>query len=210
MLFLSCIKKIALIDMEHKTNFKDLFNGIKENIPELSLKTMLELTPHLSLETLKKKEHFVKRGQFNNKIAFVVKGIFKAYVEKEDQEIVLWFRAEHTVFGSHQSTLANKPSYVSYQALEDSTIVTLPYSKLKEIASKDLTTAKSITAVLEHLVLELIQRLEEMIADNPTVRYQKFLEEYKTHQHRLPQKEIAGYIGITPESFSRLKSRDLK
>ena len=124
-----------------------------------------------------------------------------------DNENTFWFREEFSVFAAHRSILANKPSTITYQALEDSIVAVIDYEFLKELAESDKEIANSIIIVLESLVLDLIDRVEEFITLTPEQRYNYFIKKQQNIVSRIPQQQLASYIGITPESFSRLKSR---
>lgn len=181
--------------------------GIKKNFPALSYQKIVELTSYFEIQSISKKQEIIKSGQFYGKVVFVISGLFRAYYKSNEIENTFWFREEFTVFASHRSILQNKPSTISYQALEDSIVAVIDYSVLKDFGENDPEVAKSIIVVLESLVLELIDRVEEFINLNPEQRYQYFLDKHHKVLNRVPQQQLASYIGITPESFSRLKSR---
>ena len=199
---------ILLYMIAQPDDFMELITqGIKKNFPALSYQKILELTQYFEIQEIQKKKEVIKTGQFYGKIVFVISGLFRAYYKYEDVENTFWFREEFTVFASHRSILRNKPSTISYQAVEDSIIATIDYAKLKEFAETDSEIAKSIIVVLESLVLELIDRVEDFITLNPEQRYQSFLDKHEKVVNRVSQQQLASFIGITPESFSRLKSR---
>lgn len=196
------MEKEDLIDVVSK--------GIKANFPNLSYNTILELLPHFEFQEVQKKQEVIKIGQYNGKIIFVISGLFRAYYYQDDTENTFWFREEFTVFASHRSILRNKPSTIAYQALEDSVISVIDYSILKKFGEENPAVANSIISVLESLILELIDRVEEFITLNPEQRYQSFLDRNSKVLNRIPQNQLASFLGITPESFSRLKSRMMK
>ena len=189
-------------------NFVEILSkGMKENFPLLSYSKMLELIQHFEIQQFSKKSEIIKSGQFYGKIVFVISGLFRAYYTNSDNENTFWFREEFCVFAAHRSILANKPSTISYQALEDSIVAVIDYEFLKELAESDKEIANSIIIVLESLVLDLIDRVEEFITLTPEQRYNYFIKKQQNIVSRIPQQQLASYIGITPESFSRLKSR---
>ena len=199
---------ILLYMIAQSDDFMELITqGIKKNFPALSYQKILELTQYFEIQEIQKKKEVIKTGQFYGKIVFVISGLFRAYYKYEDVENTFWFREEFTVFASHRSILRNKPSTISYQAVEDSIIATIDYAKLKEFAETDSEIAKSIIVVLESLVLELIDKVKDFITLNPEQRYQSFLDKHEKVVNRVSQQQLASFIGITPESFSRLKSR---
>ena len=193
--------------MEHQDFIELITKGIKDNFPNISYANILELLPNFEIQQISKKQEVIKTGQFYGKIVFVISGLFRAYYKQNEVENTFWFREEFTVFASHRSILQNKPSTISYQALEDSVIACIDYDVLKQFAEQNPEVANSIIVVLESLVLELIDRVEEFIKLNPEQRYQCFLDNHRKVVNRVPQQQLASYLGITPESFSRLKAR---
>lgn len=193
--------------MEHQDFMELITKGIKTNFPNISYDIILELIPKFEIDQVQKKQELIKAGKYYGKIVFVISGLFRAYYKQNEIENTFWFREEFTVFASHRSVLQNKPSTISYQALEDSVIACIDYSVLKEFAKENPEVAHSIIVVLESLVLELIDRVEEFITLNPEQRYQYYLEAHRKVVNRVPQQQLASYLGITPESFSRLKAR---
>lgn len=183
--------------------------GFKKSFPAISYQNVLELAEYIEFKTVNKKSEIIKSGQYYGKIVFVISGLFRAYYQYEETENTFWFREEYTIFASHRSIIGNKPSSITYQALEDSIVGVIDYALLKDLAEKDLESAKSIIVVLEGLVLELIERIEDFITLNPDQRYECFIQKHGNIVNRIPQQYIASFIGITPESFSRLKSRKM-
>ena len=193
--------------MYSKEMIELITQGFKKTFPSISYQNVLELSEHIEFVQVPKKKEIIKSGQYYGKIVFVISGLFRAYYKYEETEHTFWFREEYTVFASHRSILGNKPSSIAYQAMEDSIVGVIDYSLLKDLADKDIASAKSINVVLEGLMLELIERIEDFIMLNPEQRYDCFLEKHGNIVNRVPQQYIASFIGILPESLSRIKSR---
>lgn len=184
-----------------------IIKGLKKQYPDLSLDTMWELLGDTKIIEVPKKQIFLKAGNIDNRIIFVAKGLFRAFFDKGDSEITTWFRPEYSVFASYPSIFINKPSKLSYQAIEDSVVVVLDYPLLKEKAKSDIEVAKSIIVVLESILMEVIINLEEFIMLSPEERFLQTMEHKHSIINRVPQNQLASILGITPESLSRLKGR---
>lgn len=194
--------------MKNNSYFNDkIASGIKLNFPYLSQEGLNEMLPLFEIKQVKKKEEIIKSGQYYGKIIIVLSGLFRAYYYQNETEHTFWFRDEFSVFASHRSILQGKPSTISYQALEDSVVAIINYEDIKKMALESKEVSQNIITVLESLILQLIDRVEEFITMNPEERYLCFLEKFPTITNRVPQQQLASLIGITPVSFSRLKSR---
>ncbi len=180
---------------------------VKKFFPHLRLEKAIEYWHYFEIVKVSKKEYIIKSGQYYGKIVIVINGLFRAFYHQDKMEHTFWFREEHTFFASHRSILQQKPSSISYQALENSIVAVIDYNILKQLATNDVEIAKSIMLVLESLVLELIDRVEEFVTLLPEDRYKLFIDKHDNIITRLPQNQLASYLGITPVSFSRLKSR---
>jgi CRP-like cAMP-binding protein len=181
--------------------------GIKKHYPDISLDTLWALLGDTEIIDVPKKEVFLKAGQTDKRIVFVAKGLFRAYFDKGDAEITTWFRQEFNVFASYTSIFLNKPSKLSYQAIEDSVVVAIDYDLLKLKAKTDLQVSKSIVVVLESILMEVILNLEDFIMLSPEDRFLQTMKKNHNLINRVPQNQLATILGIRPESFSRLKNR---
>lgn len=186
---------------------EEFLKGIKKSFPNINLDKILEHWEHFEIVQVPKKQHLIKAGNYYGKIVIVISGLFRAYYQQDKTEHTFWFREEHTIFASHRSILQHKPSSISYQAIEESIVAVVDYYTLKQLVNTDPEVAKSIMTVLESLILELIDRVEEFVTLLPEDRYKIFIEKHGNIITRLPQNQLASYLGITPVSFSRLKSR---
>jgi CRP-like cAMP-binding protein len=108
---------------------------------------------------------------------------------------------------AYSCILSNKASNVSYQALEDSQLIIFDYDLLKKFSLSDIEVAQSIIVIMEELLRQTIERIAEFAILNPEQRYMELLQNNPAYIQRAPQQDLASYIGITPVSFSRLKSR---
>lgn len=186
---------------------EQVLKGIKNRFPEMNYDTLTELFSTAEIRHIPKRESLIRMGQYDRRIAFVIKGVFRAFYKSDDTEYTIWFREENDLFASHSSIMSGKPSTLTYQAIEDSIVMVMDYDYLKMRAANNHEIARSIIIVLEGLLLRLIESLENYIIMNPEERFMKILENKSALVNRVPQNQLASLLGITPESFSRLKMR---
>lgn len=192
---------------EWNVMLEQVLRGVKKRFPEMNYDTLTELFSSAEIIHVHKRESFIRMGQYDRRIAFVIKGLFRAFYKNMDAEYTIWFRQENDLFASHSSIMSKKPSTLTYQAIEDSIVMVMDYDYLKARAAEDHEIARSIIIVLEGLLLRLIESLENYIMMNPEERFMKILENKSKLVNRVPQNQLASLLGITPESFSRLKMR---
>jgi CRP-like cAMP-binding protein len=186
---------------------QDMAEGVRKRFPHISFDAIMELFNSSEIIRIPRKGTFIKRGQYDTRVAFVMKGLFRAFYKGESGEYTIWFREENDLFASHASILSGKPSTLTYQALEDSLIMVMDYNTLKERAKTNVDIASNIIIILEGILMRLIESLENFIMMNPEERFQRIMEKKSMLINRVPQNQLASLLGITPESFSRLKGR---
>jgi len=103
-----------------------------------------------------------------------------------------------------------KPSELSIEALEDTMVLQINYENLIELYTKAPKFDRIFRVLIENSFVNLQNRLLQNISSTAEQRYQSFIEMYSHLLNRLPQTQIASFLGITPEFLSRLKSRQLK
>jgi CRP-like cAMP-binding protein len=157
---------------------------------------------------LKKRQYFLQEGDVCKYQAFVEKGIMRSYtIDEKGNEHVLQFASEGWWAADLSSYLTNEPSFLNIDALEDVELLLLS-KPLWEKAMKEIP-------VLEHYFRIIIQnhlvatqkRLLQSLAETADEKYNKFLQTYPECVQRLPQHQIASYLGITRETLSRVRKQ---
>jgi len=201
------VKSHILSDEDYQKYLLSVAQQFKVSFPELSYTMMLELGPHIEIIHVKKKDIIINEGRYDNRILFVMEGLFRCYFHHDETENTLWFMTDKEIMASYHSLLCKQVSRVSYQAIEDSTVAALSYDMLKEKSKIDLEVAQSIITVLEQQLFKVINALEDYIMLNSEERFLKIMEERPYLLLRVPQHQLASMLGIKAESLSRLKNR---
>ncbi|MEO0625393.1 MAG: Crp/Fnr family transcriptional regulator [Bacteroidota bacterium] len=146
---------------------------------------------------LRKGEIIQKDGELNTRVYFVKSGLLRSYaVDKNGKENIFMFAPEGWVIADSNSP--ETPSALFIDALEDSIVVALP---------KDLEREKQNIAPLTKRLHVLQNRILMLISSNALERYDHFVETYPNILQRVPQKMIASFLGMTPETLSTIKSK---
>ncbi|MBL7807146.1 MAG: Crp/Fnr family transcriptional regulator [Saprospiraceae bacterium] len=152
-------------------------------------------------------ERFPREGERENQAAFIVEGVFRVYsVDAEGKESTIRFPAEgeFTLFVEDYKELNPEAEYY-WEAMTDATLLTWRESDLevlvREIPGWYFFTIK----MMEMIVYRLFIERAEMFNDDATTRYTKFAERYPNTISRIPLRYIANYLGIAPQSLSRIR-----
>jgi CRP-like cAMP-binding protein len=160
---------------------------------------------------VKKGEFLVREGDFSNFGIFVASGCLRTYVIDEDgKEHILQFSVEDWWTGDRNSMLNKAPATCFIDALEDSEVLLfndIAFQKLMDyipgVASQYMKGLQKHTAAKD-------QRLVESISASAEQRYESFLKTYPSIAQRVPQHMIASYLGISPETLSRIRKQRTK
>jgi CRP-like cAMP-binding protein len=150
----------------------------------------------------------LSEGEIATKLFFVVHGCLRTYFIKEDgKDITAQFFVENQVVASFESAMTKTPSRAYIEAIEDSVVGSIPLKALEEVLGKSAVMREGFSRFLMKRLVYYMQRCASYILDNPEKRYLNLLEDNPELVARLPKQYIASYLGITPVSLSRIRSR---
>lgn len=157
-----------------------------------------------------RKRYLLVEGTVCKADYFVIKGCLRQYeVDEEGRENVVQFALEDWWISDLYSTLTNTPSVYNIDALEDSEVLVLERSRQEELFSEIPKMNIYWRIIMQNAFIGLQRRvlfLQKPLED----RYQDFLKKYAYFEQRIPQHQIASYLGITRESLSRVRNAALK
>jgi CRP-like cAMP-binding protein len=162
------------------------------------------------LHTLKiqKSEYFIKAGDFPDKLAFIVQGIFRVfYISESGNESSLVFRDEGRMLSAYSLFLENRNSKYSIQALEDSTLLYMSLKDWTKLLPRHACWQIINAKYSQMLFVEKENRVTEFLSEDAETRYTTFADKFPELIRRIPQYHIASYIGITPEALSRIRKK---
>ena len=181
------------------------FEYIQQLSPELKFDTA-SIQSILKLQKLSKGEFLFHQGDLCQAVYFTVNGCLRSFVLKNGKEHILFFHSEKQTVGDYESFQKQIPAYFSCQAIEDSEILIFD-AQAMDFFENAPNGQKLLRLVAEDLAFFLRDKLLSLFLDTPEERYLKLLKNEPELLQRLPQYYLASYLGIEPESLSRLKRR---
>jgi CRP-like cAMP-binding protein len=151
----------------------------------------------LEIRTIRKKSFLLKAGQTCSAIAIVLKGSFRVY--NPDQ--TLNFFTEHDWVADHNSFVGQKPSLNQIEAMEDTEVAIISIYHLHSLIATD-----PLFMILGRLLGDLAITASLKL---PPERYNELMQQHPDWIIRFPQKHLASYLSMTPETFSRMKRKAL-
>lgn len=184
------------------------FTKLIESVTDLPVLQKEKFQKLITVQELEKGENFIRAGQSPRKIAFLRNGLFRYYYTSEDGvEYTKGFFDENSVLSAYDAVLENKPSHFTIEALEDSVIESVPYDPFYQLFSEDPCWYIFLTALLQKGYLAKVRRERELLLFDAAQRYEIFLKRYPGLEKRVKQSIIASYLGIAPESLSRIRKQ---
>ena len=155
---------------------------------------------------LKRKQMLLKEGEICRYSSFVSQGCLRGYsVDENGFEHVLNFAPPNWWIADMYSLITQKPGMLNIEALEDTEILTLSKISQEELYVKVPVFERFFRIITENSLVSYQQRILDNLSLTAEERYNNFCKRYPTLITTLPSKQIASYIGVTPEFFSKMK-----
>lgn len=153
-----------------------------------------------------KKDYFLEEGRICRSIAFVEQGSFIFSQNIDGDEKVCDFAFEEDWLAQYKSLLSGQPSEISIQSTEDSLVLQMDMDKMNKLSQQLPVVATIRAALAEEYFTKSTQRASNLINLDAKSRYQELLLESPTIHEKVPQYHIASYLGIKPQSLSRIRA----
>jgi CRP/FNR family transcriptional regulator, anaerobic regulatory protein len=183
----------------------DLLKTLNSVAP-VPLEVQSHIAEILQYKTLRKKEYILKPGQINEIMVFIQRGLMRAYYIKDGVEIGSWFRAEGEFIVSISSFYKVKPSVEYIQALEPTEILYITRKQLYDIYHKYTDFCLNALMLTIDVLVQWDERVRVLNNTSAEERFKWLIENRRDLLQRVPDKYIAGFLGIRPETFSKAKT----
>jgi CRP-like cAMP-binding protein len=158
-------------------------------------------------KVLEKEEHLLEEGQVCRHLFFIEKGLVRYYLSDNGEEQTNYFNKEGEWVCDYPSFLPKVPTTVNIQALENTIIWMISYDDLQKFYQEVSHGERFGRLGIEFVFINVMQQITSLYTDKPLVRYQKFIQSYFDIAQRIPQYYIASYVGVKPQSLSRIRKR---
>ncbi|WP_442796210.1 Crp/Fnr family transcriptional regulator [Pelobium manganitolerans] len=183
------------------------FKSFRQKVP-LSAEEETQLKRYLTPKKLRKKQYLLQEGDVCKAIAFIEKGALKAYsVDEKGNEHIIQFGLEGWIISDLYSFLTGELATYNIDAIEDSEVLLISKSAheelLLEMPAYETFTRLNITGAY----LAMQKRLTSIISTPLKEQYTDFIALYPDIVQRVPQHMIASYLGLKPETLSRVRQK---
>ena len=188
-----------------KLTIQPLLEYFKNYRPLSEEETKL-LATRVTQRQIKRRQMILQEGFVCKHYTFVEKGCFKMYgVDEKGNEHNISFAAENDWIADLGSFYSEKPSKLFIEAIEPSVILQIEKQDLLFLFVNVPKFDRNFRVIVEEKFIELQNRLLQNFSSNADKRYADFLVQYPQLALRLPNTQIASYLGITPEFLSKIR-----
>lgn len=155
-------------------------------------------------------DYFIRAGETPLKIAYVFKGLFRyVYTNDKGDEFTKAIMTENNFISSYSAMILNKPSYFAIEALEDAQLLEIQWNDFIPLLDKDVFWIKFLLKFIEKGYIIKEKRERDLLLLDAETRYKNFLTEFPGLDQRIKQGIIASYLGIKPETLSRVRRKTI-
>jgi CRP-like cAMP-binding protein len=163
---------------------------------------------YLTPKKLRKRQYLLQEGDVCKHIAFVEKGVLRAYtVDDKGIEHIIQFAPEGWTISDLYSFMTGEGATYNIDALEDSELVLISRQAQEELLQKVPRYSDFIRLQITGAYLAMQKRLTSVLSLGVEERYSNLLKLYPDLVQRVPQHMIASYMGLTPETLSRVRRK---
>jgi CRP-like cAMP-binding protein len=163
------------------------------------------LLPIIKIRRVGKKEFVTKAGEVENHFNFIVKGLVRKYYKKNSHEINTQISMEGHIILSQESFHSRTPSEYYIETIEPTVFISIKYDDLEHLYSASKKMEHLGRLVITHTMMIKDRWQMQMVKMTPRERFLNFVMKNPDLMQRVPQKFLASYLNIKPETFSRFK-----
>lgn len=161
----------------------------------------------LKFRRVRKRTYLLQDGEICDFEAYIVKGCIRTYYLSDDgTETILSFAIEDWWVSDPYSFTAQTPSNMFIESLEDCELLVIDYKSKAALYEKIPKFETLFRLLIQRSLFALQKRFHSLVSQTAEQRYVAFLEKYPQVVQRVPQNQIARYLGVSPEFLSKVRS----
>ncbi|UWX62598.1 Crp/Fnr family transcriptional regulator [Chryseobacterium oranimense] len=191
------------------SNFEAFYDYIQKLSGEkLSEDDKLVIETHMKPRRFRKKQYFLQEGDVCKYTGFIVKGSARTFsVDEEGNENILKLSVENWWLTDFESFYHLTPSKYNIQAIEDLEILQVTNAQVEEFFKAIPAFSAMMEVIKQNNAIANQKRMQAVIRYTAEERFSDFVNNYPHFLQRFPQNMIASYLGLSPETLSRLRKK---
>ena len=188
----------------YKQYMETVFNYFRHFI-ELSREEFDAISPYFEIRKFDKRTKVLKIGETDNYFNIIMKGIARKYLMVKKKEVTIQLSTEGHMIHSELSFNLQQPSDCIIETIEPVTFLSMSYDNIQLIYQQFPKTEKLGRMIITEMFIKKDQRDFKQLNRTTRERFLEYMQNHPDMLQRVPQKYLASYLNIKPETFSRLK-----
>jgi CRP-like cAMP-binding protein len=165
-------------------------------------------TQYFSALELHSQQHWIRAGDTCTDLCFILDGLIRIYyIDQDGNEVNQHFYQANEVIAPVDALVSKEPCQYFIQALEPTRLMLANYHQLSQAGEDNPELLRLEIKMLQTIFIKSARREARLLLGNAEQRYRWFCKEYPELLERIPQYQIASFLGITPVSLSRLRKK---
>lgn len=158
-------------------------------------------------ETIKKGEYFLRSGAVCNRLSFIVDGILRVYVKLPDREVTQWISTKDSFVTEFNAFFYRNPSIRDIQALTDVQLLSVDYEQYQSLGKILPAWNEFERLFIGKCFVFMESRVFDLISLSAEERYKRLFDHSRELFNQVPLQYLASMLGMTPETFSRIRKK---
>jgi len=189
----------------------EIFQKYLEEKTELTPAESERIQSFAIIKKLRKRQYLLQEGDVWKYDAFITKGCVRTYtVDEKGSEHVNSFSIENWWTGDRESLMMQQPSRFNIDAIEDTELVLFTHENFELLCKEIPAFNNMVNAILQRSFIAAQNRIQASLTLTAEEKYLNFISKYPGFASRIPQTMIASYLGMTPETLSRIRKQTAK
>ncbi len=166
-----------------------------------------ELEKAWTTKTFAKDKVILDSENICRNIFFIESGLVKLFSNRSGKQFIMRFSADNSFITVIDSFLLQKPSKYQLVALEDTRLRTISKNAVECLCSSHHCVERLFRSLIAMAAINMMERINEMLEDNATVRYHNFVSRQPDLLQRIKLGDLAAYLGVTQTTLSRIRAK---
>jgi CRP-like cAMP-binding protein len=164
-----------------------------------------DILPYIIIRKFGRKEKIIKTGEIEQFFNFILTGLARKYYKRGHEEVNIQIATDGHIMHAVESFHSRAPSEYYIETIEPTIMLSISYTDLEQIYARSTKMERLGRLVITFTMIQRDKWQMQMIKLTPRERFLKFIERNPDLLQRVPQKQLASYLHIQPETFSRFK-----
>ena len=193
---------------KQRSSYKPALDGLHDYLSgyvPLSKAEFSMILPYIEIREFDKKATLVREGEVERYLNIVAKGLVRKFLSIRGEEVTIQLAIEGHIVHSEISFHYRTPSGPVVETIEPSVLLSISYDSLEELYEKVPKVERLGRLIISDLFIKKDFRYFDQLQKTTRERFLDYVKNHPEMMQRVPQKYIASYLNIEPETFSRLK-----